>query len=385
MSIAQSLLNTIVLLGALQGFIISCLLFRVSETANKCLATLIFLLSLACLNIFLLESQVYNSSEFWHVINAVVPMVIIMPVGPLIYFYVRASISTNDKFSKQDRLHFYPVILDLIPSMLAAAYIIGLATGNIKIQKLNIWNTFIDIYNMYVDIPRWFAVTGYTLAAWRLIKSKEEVLKKTGTRSRLNQIVLSFTIFQAIWLCHLIPYLIPALSNKLLHTLSWYPIYVPLAILVYFLGINGYFVSRNKDHKKIKTNQISIDEANTCIKSLETAMLHELLFLNPTLSLTEVVNHTGINQKMISQVLNQHLGKSFNGFVNEYRITEVKKRLVDPQYNHLTITGIAFESGFNSQATFQRTFRQITGQSPTEFKQLHTTNRGIIPLKSRYE
>ena len=57
---------------------------------------------------------------------------------------------------------------------------------------------------------------------------------------------------------------------------------------------------------------------------------------------------------------------------------------MDPRFNHLTITGIAFESGFNSQATFQRTFRQMTGQSPREYKQLNITNREIIPLKSRY-
>ena len=182
-------------------------------------------------------------------------------------------------------------------------------------------------------------------------------------------------VFQVIWLSHLIPYLIPSLSNKLLDTVSWYPIYVPLSILVYFLGINGYFISSNKEQKSKKSIHLSADEINSCINRLENVMLHELLFLNPTLSLAEIVSHTGINQKIISQVLNQHLGKSFNGFVNEYRINEVKKRLIDPQYKHLTITGIAFESGFNSQATFQRTFRQMTGQSPTEFIQLHTTNR----------
>jgi len=36
--------------------------------------------------------------------------------------------------------------------------------------------------------------------------------------------------------------------------------------------------------------------------------------------------------------------------------------------NNLTIAGIAFECGFNSQATFQRTFKELTGQSPSEFR-----------------
>jgi AraC-like DNA-binding protein len=90
------------------------------------------------------------------------------------------------------------------------------------------------------------------------------------------------------------------------------------------------------------------------------------MFLDPELTLSHVVKATGIRQKTISAVLNQHAGKSFNEFVNQYRIEELKKRLLKSQ-SHLTITGIAFECGFNSQATFQRTFKQFTGVSPTEF------------------
>ncbi len=40
----------------------------------------------------------------------------------------------------------------------------------------------------------------------------------------------------------------------------------------------------------------------------------------------------------------------------------------DPAYDHITLLGIAFESGFNSKTTFNRTFKQITGKSPVEYK-----------------
>lgn len=62
------------------------------------------------------------------------------------------------------------------------------------------------------------------------------------------------------------------------------------------------------------------------------------------------------------------MGKSFNEFVNEYRVNAFKQEAMQPKMSHLTIAGIAFECGFNSQATFQRTFKQITGMSPSEFK-----------------
>ena len=81
-----------------------------------------------------------------------------------------------------------------------------------------------------------------------------------------------------------------------------------------------------------------------------------------------MAEHTGFSQKIISAVLNQYIQKSFNEFVNEYRVLEFKEKIVQPEFNHLTIAGIALECGFGSQPTFQRVFKEITGQSPSEFR-----------------
>jgi AraC-like DNA-binding protein len=54
--------------------------------------------------------------------------------------------------------------------------------------------------------------------------------------------------------------------------------------------------------------------------------------------------------------------------VNEYRVAMFKEKILLPEMNHLTIAGIAVDCGFNSQATFQRTFKEITGKSPSEFR-----------------
>ena len=45
----------------------------------------------------------------------------------------------------------------------------------------------------------------------------------------------------------------------------------------------------------------------------------------------------------------------------------MKRLLREPGNQHLTISGIALEAGFNSQTTFQRTFKQLTGVSPKQF------------------
>ena len=91
------------------------------------------------------------------------------------------------------------------------------------------------------------------------------------------------------------------------------------------------------------------------------------LYLDPELTVSKVAAHTGISSKAISSVLNQHVEKSFNDFVNGYRVQEVQEKLVAESNGNLTIYGMALEAGFNSQATFQRAFKNIAGMSPREY------------------
>jgi len=183
--------------------------------------------------------------------------------------------------------------------------------------------------------------------------------------------VLAFIIFQSVWFVYLVPYVIPQFTDKILDTFDWYPIYIPMAILIYWLGIKGYIISQRQivaDKKINAASSISSQQADQVIGSLLKAMGDDKIFLNPNLNVAILSEHTGITPRIISAVLNQHLQKSFNEFVNGYRVNEFKERILNPDMNNLTIAGIAFECGFNSQATFQRTFKELTGQSPSEFR-----------------
>jgi AraC-like DNA-binding protein len=101
---------------------------------------------------------------------------------------------------------------------------------------------------------------------------------------------------------------------------------------------------------------------------LNRAMEKDAMYLNPNCNLALLSQHTGLPAKTISAVLNQHLKKSFNEYVNGYRVEAFQKKILEPGQEHFTITGIAFDCGFNSQATFQRTFKDVTGMSPTEWR-----------------
>ncbi len=369
-------LNVIVLLGALQGFIISTLLFfsRDNPIANRRLGALIFLMALASLNIYLLEQGMPGWSPGFLIFAAVTPMIIVMPMGPLIYFYIRSFSNSSAKLKKREWLHVTPVILDLLPYLVALLYVVGLVFTIFNRNDAP-WISVIDALNTYTDIPRWISVTIYLLLSLKFLNEQKKILNlEAGNYSWLRQFVYVFLCFQWIWLLHLIPYILPQFRIQLMESVGWYPVYIPLAVLIYWLGIKGYMVSYARSRKN-NTLALSPETIQSTLASLRGAMAKDKLFLDPMLNLNKVVSHINVSQKTISAVLNQHFEKSFNEFVNEYRVEEFKKKVQETRYQHLTIAGIALDCGFNSQATFQRTFKYFTGMSPSEYLSQRTASK----------
>lgn len=366
--------NILIILGAIQGIISSVLLFsyKPKKQANTLLAWLILIISLACLNLYFLET-VESPSPTWRVIAEVTPLIVLMPLGPLVYFYVKAMLFPEFRLGKKARPHFYSITIDLFPYLAASTLLLGSYWGSIDIERVQDWQQFIDIYFVYSDIPRWLSLAIYLWFTRKLINSYSNNNSQNPTLRWTRHFTRGFTIFAIIWLLHLVPYIIPSLSDQLLTAVGWYPIYMPMIVLIYWLGISGFMVSI-KPHRVSSRNSILPQETieQTSV-ALQQAMEEAQLYLKPTLKLDDVVAQLDIPQKTISAVLNQHLNKSFNEFVNGYRIEACKARLLSDSSN-LTITGIAYECGFNSQATFQRAFKTATGLTPKEYKQEQLKN-----------
>ncbi len=91
-------------------------------------------------------------------------------------------------------------------------------------------------------------------------------------------------------------------------------------------------------------------------------------FLDHDLSLPHLAKKMDLTSHELSYLLNEGLGVSFFEFVNRYRVEEAKTLLLSPEYHHLNILGIAYETGFNSKTTFNTSFKKFTGVSPSEFR-----------------
>lgn len=120
--------------------------------------------------------------------------------------------------------------------------------------------------------------------------------------------------------------------------------------------------------KDIKSNaKITLTEDNEYYKKIILLFEKEKIYRNPNLSLDCLAERLSISSGYLSRLINDITNKSFNQFTNEYRVKESQKNLISKEFSHYNILSIGLESGFNSKASFNRNFKDITGFAPQEY------------------
>ena len=149
------------------------------------------------------------------------------------------------------------------------------------------------------------------------------------------------------------------------------------SVLLFFIYIFGFYGLKQKAiFKRIPIENGNSKQQNqilneTASENVKTKILNyfqkEKPYINPDLNMTLLSETLKIPKHHLTEVLNSNLGKNFFQFVNEYRIEAVKKELSNPK-NPYSIEAIGYECGFNSKSTFFSVFKNITGQTPMEYK-----------------
>jgi len=95
----------------------------------------------------------------------------------------------------------------------------------------------------------------------------------------------------------------------------------------------------------------------------------ERIFLDPNLTFAQFVARAGYSEMAVRRHINRELGfDHFRAFLNAQRIREACARLRDPAHCADKIIAIAYDCGFASLASFNRTFRASTGQTPSGYR-----------------
>jgi AraC-like DNA-binding protein/ligand-binding sensor protein len=83
------------------------------------------------------------------------------------------------------------------------------------------------------------------------------------------------------------------------------------------------------------------------------------------LPLTEIARGVHVSTFHFCKTFKRATGMTFTQYLSMVRIAKAKKLLSNPQAR---ISEIAFDAGFASLTHFNRMFRRVTGQSPTDFR-----------------
>ncbi len=103
-------------------------------------------------------------------------------------------------------------------------------------------------------------------------------------------------------------------------------------------------------------------------KKLFQLLEEDKIYRQPELRITDVANLLNTNRTYISKIINDELHTNFSDLINEYRIESAKNQLLDCTKNALSLTEIAENSGFSTNSSFYRVFKNKVGVSPGDFR-----------------
>ncbi|OOG78227.1 AraC family transcriptional regulator [Algoriphagus sp. A40] len=372
MNLDLSLINILILFGAIQGLIFSVLLFTSKRHPGAFYLALVMLaLVYNGLETFNWSSGLENHILFFDFY----PFVTIFLIGPGFYGYFQALYGRENLITKnQKALLFAPFFFQFL--YLTVGWIGTLLTlyGILDLRISLDW--MMKVYLIYSEpwsLLVFLAFLGVSLKDFSknpvdTATDKKSIQRAKEIRSWVKNLLIFMVFLGALWTATL---LVPYLVEWPFEWSHYYPVEIFLVIFLYWIAIVGY--SKLKTIQYPETNGKTATGISQTSESVETlrlitqAMQVDKLYLNPELSLAILAQHTGLPAKSISLTLNQLAGTNFNDYVNMFRVEAFCSEIQKEENSKLTLAGVASRCGFNSPATFQRTFKKLKGETPKVF------------------
>ncbi|MFC0875169.1 helix-turn-helix domain-containing protein [Saccharicrinis sp. FJH2] len=363
---------------AIVPLIISGILLFSSERHNKpklylvaymWLITFIFLA-----NLFYFEHN-YKVYSWFHSLH----IATVLAIYPGAYSYIKLLVDPNYPLRKLIR-HFLPSLFFLLASGLIFYPVLNMQERELFLTQYRFHPDFENqalriLY--YVRISNilflFIQVLYYPVITFVTLKNH---------RKRLNNLFSNPEKFQLNWLGIFNGLLaLSALISVFIYTVNpvklfgddrylAYPL-LTVAIMLWYLGIMGNNQAQIPvpvdDDSLINPNSLGLQQDGNSLKSrLITYFEEQDPYLNPELKIWDVARELGTNRTYISQTINQEFDQNFSSFVNTYRIKQARN-LIDSN-PELSLSDVAFQTGFGSVLTLSRTFAEIYQVKLSDYK-----------------
>jgi AraC-like DNA-binding protein len=360
MNIGQQILFFISAIGAFNGVVLSLYIFL--RRKGRSLTTVF-------LGIMLLAISIRVSSSIFQYFNLSQPKAYLQIslsacflIGPAVYYFFRSAL-TNPVSSFSS---WKPVWLILAGILVTSAFVIPYVTDPTACD--------IAVYVIYTQWAGFLIATGFLLRpVFRTLFHNAASLKITEKLWLLifagNCIIL---LVYVVSMMNLTIIKGMCVSGAVAFSLIMY-----LTVFFYLYGVKMENILQVQDPGqaiKPEKRRIAEADAQTWIRKLEKAIAEKELYKDPNLKLSDLAQKINISAHQLSQLLNDNLGKSFSTYINEYRINEACKLII--QDGRLSLEAIGYEVGYNSKSTFYSAFRKIKGTTPALFKE--TIEKAIV-------
>jgi AraC-like DNA-binding protein/ligand-binding sensor protein len=118
-------------------------------------------------------------------------------------------------------------------------------------------------------------------------------------------------------------------------------------------------------HLSMVSNQVLVQEQNAEPPTITRAKKYIHEHQTNDLSLGEVARSVNTSTFYFCKMFKKATGLNFTDYLSRVRIEKAKNLLINP---NLRVSEIAYEVGFQSLTHFNRVFRKMVGQAPTEYR-----------------
>ncbi|MCD0455376.1 helix-turn-helix domain-containing protein [Chryseobacterium sp. LC2016-27] len=325
-------------LGAFNGFLLS--LYFAINAKKKNFTNYFLSLLLLVLSIRIIKSVFFYFTPHISNIFIQIGLSACIMIGPLLYLYLN---SYSEKKANW-KIHAIPYLVLMTALGIFYPYV----------EHQAIWSRWI-VCGIYFQ---WFM---YIILSFKYMLPIIQKFKKKENLKNLDVWFLSIYLgVLFIWLA----YTIAAYTSYIVGALSFTFVLYLIVLLLIFRNSNES-TSFFEEKEKYKNREID-KKTLQLIEQKFSLIVDKELFLNPNFTLEDAAKELKITKHILSQYVNEILGKSFSSLIREYRV-EKAKQLLETETNY-TIESLGYDSGFNSKSTFFTAFKKITGSTPAEYQ-----------------
>jgi AraC-like DNA-binding protein len=347
--------------------------YRQDRLSDKLLGWVMFILSM--------ELQDYTFgfagiNVLWNELNGF-PRSVSLLFGPVIYFYFLSQVNRDFTLKKAHLAH-------LIPYGLYFIYQLSIFTqGSEQVDKIQNSSFQEAMGRFYLGI----LYGSFVFYISRCLKIYH-AYRVWVVNQFSNQSLIGFTWFRNFLFAMIFWLVFRAIMNILdsYFNLEFYQDWwwnLGLILVVFYTGLAGYAqpqpttinfdkTKNPKEPKEIPQSKPETERGVTNLNQKNVRKLHDLmqnerLYLQSDLNLHQLAQHLNLNSSQLSATINKGFDQNFNDYINGLRIEAFIEKYQSDSAKHLTMLAVAYDSGFNSKATFNRAFKKNKGVTPKTF------------------